>query len=635
MASTNYRVLGAKYPQLNTELEHLIQQFNAFDVNEEGSIDKSEVMSVVRGLHQFSFDQIQQGMQAVRTNDEGRVDFDEYLDTVAKLKDAKVNAAAARASHSSGGGAAAASPAHKKIIIKGTAQNTTHTINEDERVSFVNHINFALAGDAHIGDRFPIEPYSMDIFEACQDGLLLAKLINHSVPDTIDERALNIGKKLNPFKMTENNNVVINSAKAIGCSVVNIGAQDLIEGVEYLILGLIWQIIKIGLLSKIDIKLHPELYRLLEPGETLEDFLKLPADQILLRWFNYHLRKVQCPVTVANFSTDVRDSVAYTYLLHSLAPHLCSKAALQSDDLHERAEKVIENAGKLNAAQYVTPKSIVEGNPKLNLAFVANLFNMHPGLEKLTESELAQLDDALFNSEGDRESRAFALWMNSLGVEPFVNNLFDDLRDGLVLLQTMDKVHPGIVEWKRVNKAPVRSKFKCVENCNYVVVLGKSPALKFTLIGIQGSDIVDGTKTLTLGLVWQLMRAHMIATLRSLSSFAGRDITEDDMIQWANATIAKGEGGHQSTITSLRDSSLRTSVFFLDVINGIRPGTVDYSLVTPGFTEDDARLNAKYAISIARKLGATIFVLPEDIIEGRQRLLLTFVGSLMALDQGV
>ena len=37
-------------------------------------------------------------------------------------------------------------------------------------------------------------------------------------------------------------------------------------------------------------------------------------------------------------------------------------------------------------------------------------------------------------------------------------------------------------------------------------------------------------------------------------------------------------------------------------------------------TEEDAALNAKYAISIARKIGATIFLLPEDIVEVRHRL---------------
>lgn len=36
--------------------------------------------------------------------------------------------------------------------------------------------------------------------------------------------------------------------------------------------------------------------------------------------------------------------------------------------------------------------------------------------------------------------------------------------------------------------------------------------------------------------------------------------------------------------------------------------------------DDDATLNARYAISIARKIGATIFLLPEDIVEVRPRL---------------
>ena len=37
--------------------------------------------------------------------------------------------------------------------------------------------------------------------------------------------------------------------------------------------------------------------------------------------------------------------------------------------------------------------------------------------------------------------------------------------------------------------------------------------------------------------------------------------------------------------------------------------------MTPGDTKENSLLNAKYAISVARKLGATIFLLPEDIVE--------------------
>ena len=184
-----------------------------------------------------------------------------------------------------------------RIHVQGPPANTPHTINGDERPEPTRHINAVLAGDPDIGDRLPFPTDTFEMFDECKDGLVLSKLINDSVPDTIDERVLNRpGKKikqLNAFHMTENNNIVIESAKGIGCSVVNIGSGDIYEVREHLILGLIWQIIRRGLLGKIDIKLHPELYRLLDEDETLEQFLRLPPEQILLRWFNYHLKNAK------------------------------------------------------------------------------------------------------------------------------------------------------------------------------------------------------------------------------------------------------------------------------------------------------------------------------------------------------
>lgn len=57
-----------------------------------------------------------------------------------------------------------------------------------------------------------------------------SKLINVAVPGTIDERAINTKTILNPWERNENHTLCLNSAKAIGCTVVNIGTQDFIEG---------------------------------------------------------------------------------------------------------------------------------------------------------------------------------------------------------------------------------------------------------------------------------------------------------------------------------------------------------------------------------------------------------------------
>jgi plastin-1 len=329
---------------------------------------------------------------------------------------------------------------------------------------------------------------------------------------------------------------------------------------------------------------------------------------------------------VTNFSTDVKDGENYTVLLNQLAPDVCSRGPLQTRDLLERAEQVLQNADSLDCRKFLTPTSLVAGNPKLNLAFVANLFNTHPGLDPITEEEKLEVED--FDAEGEREARVFTLWLNSLDVQPAVNSLFDDLRDGNVLLQAYDKVIPGSVNWKHVNKPPASGaelmRFKAVENTNYSIELGKFNG--FSLVGVQGADITDGQRTLTLGLVWQLMRRDITNTLSALAQRLGkREITDTEMIKWANDMASRG--GKSSTIRSFKDKSIGTGVFLLDVLSGMKSSYVDYDLVTSGRTDEEAYANAKLSISIARKMGATIWLVPEDICQVRSRLVTTFIGK--------
>jgi len=232
----------------------------------------------------------------------------------------------------------------------------------------------------------------------------------------------------------------------------------------------------------------------------------------------------------------------------------------------------------------------------------------------------------------------------------------------LVILQAFDKILPGSVIWRRVSKpklAPGQtqappsmmdgeeeedigvtpnqsklSRFKQVENTNYAVELGKQNGMH--LVGIQGADIVDGSKTLVLGLVWQLMRLNITKTLTSLSkSGQGRPISDTEMLKWANTTAQKAKPTVK-TIRSFKDPSITTGLFFLDLLEAIRPGIVDPALVinvSESGDYEERRQNAKLAISIARKLNALIFLVPEDIVDVRSRLILTFVGSLMSIAQ--
>lgn len=60
---------------------------------------------------------------------------------------------------------------------------------------------------------------------------------------------------------------------------------------------------------------------------------------------------------------------------------------------------MLQQADRLGCRQFVTPADVVSGNPKLNLAFVANLFNKYPAL---TKPENQDIDWGLLEGEEKR-----------------------------------------------------------------------------------------------------------------------------------------------------------------------------------------------------------------------------------------
>ncbi|XP_022158569.1 fimbrin-1-like [Momordica charantia] len=510
-------------------------------------------------------------------------------------------------------------------FLKASTTTLLHTISESEKSLYVAHINGFLRDDPFLKNYLPLDPNSNDLFDLAKDGVLLCKLINVAVPGTIDERTINMKRVLNPWERNENHTLCLNSAKAIGCTVVNIGEQDLVEGRPHLILGLISQLIKIQLLADLNLRKTPQLLELIQDGGDIEELMNLPPEKILLKWMNFHLQKAGYKKTVSNFSSDLKDGEAYAYLLNVLAPEFCNPSTLATKDRNERAKLVLDHAERMDCKRYLTPKDIVEGSSNLNLAFMAQIFHQRSGLsidgKKVSYAEM-MTDDVLTC----REERCFRLWINSLGIASFVNNVFEDVRNGWVLLEVVDKVSPGSVNWKHASKPPIKMPFKKVENCNQVVRIGKQ--LKFSLVNVAGNDIVQGNKKLILAFLWQLMRFNILQLLKNLRSFShGKEMTDGDILKWANSKV-KGTG-RSSQIDSFRDKSLSNGIFFLDLLSAVEPRVVNWNLVTKGETDDEKRLNATYIISVARKLGCSIFLLPDDIIEVNPKMILTLTASIM------
>ncbi|KAM9316964.1 plastin-1 [Gastrophryne carolinensis] len=608
------------------ELEDLKEAFDKIDIDNSGYVNDYELHDLFKEaslpLPGYRVREIiEKIFSAADRNKDGKIDFEEFVLLAQELKSKDVSRTFRRSINRRQGITA----------IGGTSsissQGTQHSYSDEEKVAFANWINKALKEDPDCRHVLPLNPSNDSLFKSLKDGILLCKMINLSQPDTIDERAVN-KTKLTPFTISENINLALNSASAIGCTVVNIDAQDVKEGKPHLILGLLWQIIKAGLFADIEISKNEALIALLKDGETLEDLMKLSPEELLLRWVNYHLTNAQWP-NISNFSSDIKDSKAYFHLLREIAPKEGTGGAdvfidfsgfNEPNDL-KRANYMLNQADKLGCRQFVTPSDVVSGNPKLNLAFVANLFNMYPGLNKANGYD--------FNSiEGEtNEERTFRNWMNSLGVNPYVNHLYSDLGSALVIFQLYDRTQVP-VDWGRVNKPPFSAlggHMRKIENCNYAVELGRNKA-KFSLVGICGHDLNEGNRTLTLALVWQLMRRYTLCVLSDLGG--GEKIDDRTIIEWVNETL---RNACKSTfITSFKDDSISTSLPVLDLIDAIAPKAVNADLVKrENLTQKDKMSNAKYAISIARKIGARIYALPDDLVEVKPKMVMTVFACLM------
>ena len=64
-----------------------------------------------------------------------------------------------------------------------------------------------------------------------------------------------------------------------------------------------------------------------------------------------------------------------------------------------------------------------------------------------------------------------------------------------------------------------------------------------------------------------------------------------EICKWAQDMVKKS--GKSSTMRSFKDPSLSNGVFFLDLLNAIKPGYVDYNLVNQGNGDEEKRQNGE------------------------------------------
>jgi plastin-1 len=219
--------------------------------------------------------------------------------------------------------------------------------------------------------------------------------------------------------------------------------------------------------------------------------------------------------------------------------------------------------------------------------------------------------------EGSRDERAFRFWINSLNIEDvYVNLLFEDFKTGIIPLKVIDKLKPGHIDWKKVDKNP-NNPFKRGINCGLIIEASKKIGLKIP--GIGGSDFTEGNKKNVIAVVWQLVRMHYLQIIGSM--------TEEDLVKWANSQVA------DLKIKNFKDQSLSNGQFLLKLCSAVEPRAIDWDIVMKGETDEEKANNAKYVISIARKLGAVVFCVWEDIANVNYKMILVLVSTLYEIQQ--
>ena len=402
------------------------------------------------------------------------------------------------------------------------------------------------------------------------------------------------------------------------------------------------------------LKYAPELRNLGE-FKNDESIKSVSSNDWINRWLNFHNG-------VNNLNANIKDEDFGNALFETLKKidrkfkNNC-KIDSYDDNPNDACQEMINFAkNKLKINVNININDFIENNRLLMDLFAAQVFKVKHGLPKLTEKEKKEYEKQLYgdnsNSNNNNDNYSYdsdkgvLSWINALVPPNFrVNNLIRDMSDGLVLLHLLDRIQPGVVKWRGNVKKKIKSKFDKIGNCHYAIELC-TKKFPFKIVGIAGTDIVDGHQKFIHTLLWQIMRYHATKQLAKLN-FGGNAVKDENIIKWANDTINKKKNAISKPIKNFKDIQLTSGVFYLEILEVIEPQSIRSDLINyipplekiskkMDFTSDkyyEKRIeNARYAMSLIRRLGGEIFVLPEELIRCDSKATLSVLVALMTID---
>ena len=527
------------------------------------------------------------------------------------------------------------------------------------------------------------------VLSVLYDGVVLCNLFNAVDPDFVDRRCIHLPKNLdNPMplsdsKINDNINLVLASSKALGLRLPRYDAESWKHRKRHIpvLLALVSGLAKAQLGTLVNFEKHPELARLLKQKEDADKVRLYKADEWIKRWLNFVLSR---PVlgTIGDYNADLWDVLCTIEgkKFESEAP-----ASAFNDNPEQCSDYLITYVKKtLKVNTTIEPSDLINEYSKCQELLIAQIFEKKNNLSGLNKQEIRKY--SVYWVDDNPDDDQFIPWINGM-LPPHlqVSNLYKDLSTGydfflsfyflgeipivwcffvffffficsVVLLKILEKMKPGCVDWKRMRQS-VRHKFDKVHNCNKVIKLCERE-FPFKIIGIGGTDIVDGHKKYIETLLWQIMRYQSTKTISELN-FGGKNVTDKDILRWSQERHKKLVGhslNKTQTIKSFKDPSLTSCIYYIELLKVITNdidnkesddkvvhdedvcyklkaniGKKDLKKDADGSLEDRIG-NARYTISMLRRYGSEIFVAPDDLVFLESKAVLSTLAALMTLD---
>ncbi|XP_026728111.1 dystonin isoform X29 [Trichoplusia ni] len=214
------------------------------------------------------------------------------------------------------------------------------------------------------------------------------------------------------------------------------------------------------------------------------------------------------------------------------------------------------------------------------------------------------------------QKKTFTKWVNKhlKKVNRHVNDLFEDLRDGLNLISLLE-----VLSGEHLPRERGRMRFHMLQNVQMALDFLRYKKIK--LVNIRAEDIVDGNPKLTLGLIWTIILHFQISDI--VIGQEANVTAREALLSWARRSTAKYPGVRVADFTS----SWRDGLAFNALIHRNRPDLIDWRNIRSRQVRE--RLETAFHV-VEKEYGVTRLLDPEDVDthEPDEKSLITYISSL-------